>query len=278
MYQGYKIKALVFAGRKDTMSILFPQIKSDILDEVLIGVNTQNKEDIDFINDYCKKDKKFKIINIEDNKIRTAEAYYWMFSILTDEDTIYFKLDDDLIYFSENFFEKMVKFRIENPQYLTIYPFVLNNPLCNYLLNEKYLDNYFNFKNQSDAMYYSWKDPKYAKLLLKAFGEKAIDFTYLNIKNYEFDDKDLFKRSEIGFPICPSINCICFFGKDCKEMDWTRNMRKWGGDEGFITNGIFKYFGNERKHIIFTDVQTVHYAFFTQREELNKSAILDLYK
>jgi hypothetical protein len=141
MYQGYKIKALVFAGRKDTMSILFPQIKSDILDEVLIGVNTRNKEDIDFINDYCKKDKKFKIVNIEDNKIRTAEAYYWMFSTLTDEDTIYFKLDDDLIYFSENFFEKMVKFRIENPQYLTIYPFVLNNPLCNYLLNEKYLNN-----------------------------------------------------------------------------------------------------------------------------------------
>ena len=64
MYNGYKIKALVFAGRRDTMSILFPQIKSDILDEVLIGVNTRNKEDIAFINEYCKKDAKFKIIHI----------------------------------------------------------------------------------------------------------------------------------------------------------------------------------------------------------------------
>lgn len=272
MYNGYKVKALVFAGRKDTMSILFPQIKSDIIDEVLIGVNTQNKDDIEFIHEYCKKDPKFKIIEIDDKKIRTAEAYYWMFSALTDEDTIYFKLDDDLIYFSENFFEKMVKFRVEHKEYLTIYPFVLNNPLCNYLLGG------FAFENQSDYMYHSWKNPKYAYILLKGFGEGKLEIHDLGLPNYEFDDKDLFERPEIGFPICPSINCICFFGKDCKEMNWAENMRKWGGDEGFITNGIFKYFGNERKHVVYFDAQTVHYAFFTQREELNKRNILALYK
>lgn len=272
MYNGYKIKALVFAGRRDTMSILFPQIKSDILDEVLIGVNTRNKEDIAFINDYCKKDAKFKIIQIDDRKIGTAEAYYWMFSTLTDEDTIYFKLDDDLIYFSENFFEKMVQFRLDHKEYLTIYPFVLNNPLCNYLMGG------FDFANQSDYMYHSWKNPKYAYIMLKAFGEGKLDISDLGNKDYEFDDKDLFKRPEIGFPICPSINCICFFGKDCKEMDWANNMRKWGGDEGFITNGIFKYFGRARKHIVYFGVQTVHYAFFTQRNELNKHNILALYK
>lgn len=276
MFRDYKIKALVFAGRKDTMSILFPQIKSDILDEVLIGVNTKNKDDIDFIKDYCNKDKKFKIIEIPNNIIGKQEAYYWMFSKLTDEDTIYFKLDDDLIYFSENFFEKMVKFRIENPQYLTIYPFVLNNPLCNYLLNEKYLGNYFGYKNQSDAMFNSWKYPTFASFVLKAFAEGVIDLSNLDIENYEFDNKDVFPCP--GILICPSINCICFFGKDCKDMKWAENMKKWGGDEGFITNGVFKYFGNNRKNIIYTDVQTVHYAFFTQRNFLNSKNILGLYK
>ena len=271
MYKGYKVKALIFAGRRDTMSILFPRIKSDILDEVLIGLNTRNKEDIKFIHDYCKKDSKFKIIEIDNEKIQTAEAYYWMFSTLTDENTIYFKLDDDLIYFSENFFEKMVEFRIEHPEYITIYPFILNNPLCNYLLGG------FNFKEQSDYMYYSWKEPKYAYILLKAFGEGKLKLN-LNKPNYEFDDNDVFERTEIKFPICPSINCICFFGKDCKEMDWANNMKKWGGDEGFITNGIFKYFGNERKHIIYFGAQTVHYAFFTQRKDLIKYKILSLYK
>ena len=50
MYNGYKVKALVFAGRRDTMSILFSKIKSDILDEVLIGINTKNQNDIEFID------------------------------------------------------------------------------------------------------------------------------------------------------------------------------------------------------------------------------------
>ena len=60
MYKGYKVKALVFAGRRDTMSILFPKIKSDILDEVLIGINTRNQDDIAFIDSYLLNDNKFK--------------------------------------------------------------------------------------------------------------------------------------------------------------------------------------------------------------------------
>ena len=108
MYNGYKVKVLVFAGRRDTMSILFSKIKSDILDEVLIGINTKNQNDIEFIDTYLQSDKKFKKVNIPQQLIGKNDAYYYMFSLLTDEDTIYIKLDDDLIWFSENFFEELV--------------------------------------------------------------------------------------------------------------------------------------------------------------------------
>lgn len=271
MYKGYKVKALVFAGRKDTMSILFPKIKSDILDEVLIGINTKNKDDIAFIDSYIPNDKKFKKVAIPEKYIRTADAYYYMFSLLTDEDTIYIKLDDDLIWFSENFFEELVKYRVEHPEYYTIYPFVVNNPLCNYL--GKYFTE---FNNQSDYMFKTWKEPKYAYFLLRAFAEKNID---INDKiEYAFDDSAAFKRTEIGFPICPSINCICFFGKDCKEQKWAEQMKKFGSDEGYITRGIFYDYGKERKNVVYSGCQCVHYAFFTQRDFLNKKQILKFYK
>lgn len=269
MYNGYKVKALVFAGRKDTMSILFPKIKSKILDDVLIGINTRNKDDISYINSYLPKDKKFKKIIIPDNFIGTADAYYYMFSLLTEEDTIYIKLDDDLIYFSDNFFEELVKFRTEHINYYTIYPFVVNNPLCNYL------NNNFHFDNQSDCMFKTWKEPKYSYFLLKAFKE---NYLTINADNYEFDDSDVFKREEIGFPICPSINCICFFGKDCKELKWAERMKLFGGDEGYITRGIFNDYGRERKHIVYTKPICVHYAFFTQRQFLNSKNILKYYR
>lgn len=69
MYNGYKVKALVFAGREETMSILFPKIKSEILDEVLIGINTRKSSDIAFIDEYLTKDSKFKKIVIPESMI-----------------------------------------------------------------------------------------------------------------------------------------------------------------------------------------------------------------
>lgn len=269
MYNGYKVKALVFAGRRDTMSILFSKIKSDILDEVLIGINTKNQNDIEFIDTYLQSDKKFKKVNIPQQLIGKNDAYYYMFSLLTDEDTIYIKLDDDLIWFSENFFEELVKYRVEHSEYYTIYPFVVNNPLCNYL--GKFFDEN-KFRNKNDYMFQTWKNPIYSGILLRAFGENELDLS--NIQNYEFDQSDSFRSPYI----CPSINCICFFGKDCKEMNWAEEMKNYDGDEGFITVGIFNKFGNQRKHIIYANCKCVHYAFYTQRQFLNSKNILDFYK
>ena len=270
MYNGYKVKALVFAGREETMSILFPKIKSEILDEVLIGINTRKSSDIAFIDEYLTKDSKFKKIVIPESMIGKADAYYYMFSLLTDEDTIYIKLDDDLIWFSENFFEDLVKYRVENPKYYTIYPFVVNNPLCNYL--GKFFPE---FTNQSDCMFKTWKDPKYSYFLLSAFAKNAIDIPPFY---FPFDDSSVFPRPEIGFPICPSINCICFFGKDCKDGKWSERMKVFGGDEGYITRGIFNDYGRERKHVVYSKAVCVHYAFFTQRDFLNSKKLLDLYQ
>ena len=269
MYKGYKVKALVFAGRRDTMSILFPKIKSDILDEVLIGINTRNQDDIAFIDSYLPNDNKFKKLNIPNHLIGQQSAYFYMFSLLTDEDTIYIKLDDDLIWFSENFFEELVKYRLEHPEYYIIYPFVLNKPLCNYL--GKFFDE-SKFRNKNDYMFQTWKNPIYSGILLSAFGENKLDLSH--IQNYEFDQADSFRSPYI----CPSINCICFFGKDCKNMNWSAEMRRYGGDEGFITVGIFNKFGNQRKHIVYANCKCVHYAFFTQREFLNSKIILKYYR
>ena len=49
MYNGYKVKVLIFAGRRDTMSILIPQINSEFIDEIIIGVNTNNQDDLKYI-------------------------------------------------------------------------------------------------------------------------------------------------------------------------------------------------------------------------------------
>jgi hypothetical protein len=271
MYQGFKIKPLVFAGRKETMQILFPLIKSDIIDEVLVCVNTRNGDDIAFIDQYTQSHPDFKKISIPGHIIGKPAAYTHMFSLMAEPDTIYIKLDDDLIYLSPGFFEELVEYRIANPEYLCIYPWVINNPLCNWL------GGWFKeFNNQSDCMFWTWQDPNYAMMLLTAFAEGKLPIRQR--ADYVFDKKDSFYRPEIRFSICPSINAVCFWGRDCNDMNWAGRMPKYGSDEVFLTQGIFDEDGSTRKNIVYSKPVCAHYAFYTQRNVLNAMKVLEKYK
>jgi len=269
MYQGYKVKVLIFAGRKETMEILMPQIKSDYIDEIIIGVNTNNQSDLDYI--YSLKDNFKKIVYEEvpeGIKRCSQESFRHFYTKMEDEDTIYFKLDDDLIYIEPGYFEKTLEFRVNHPEYICVYPMIINNPLCNYLLSKKGVP----FKYNSDPytlMFMSWKDPEVAEKLLKTFSEFKEEQIW-KIENFEFG-KEMNIKGRYGL-IRPSINAICFFGKDFRLLN-VKNYKS--DDEEFLTNEVF---GCGRKSIIQGNTLVAHYAFFTQRNYLNSKNILELYK
>ena len=60
MYNGYKVKIFIFAGRKRTMEVLLPQIKSPYIDEIIIAKNTKNPDDLQYINSLKDKFEKIK--------------------------------------------------------------------------------------------------------------------------------------------------------------------------------------------------------------------------
>lgn len=269
MYQGYKVKVLIFAGRKDTMSILMPQIKSDYIDEIIIGVNTNNQDDLDYI--YSLKDKEPKITYLEVPKhIKrcSQESFRFFYTKMEDEDTIYFKLDDDLIYIELGYFEKTLEFRVNNPEYICVYPMIINNPLCNYLLSLKDVPMFYNGKSQAEIMHGTWENPIVAEKLLTAFAEFK-DSDIWKIENFDFGRECNFKGQ---FTIRPSINAICFFGKDFKSLN-VKAYKK--DDEEHLTNDVFSC---GRKHIILGNTLVAHYAFYTQRPYLSTKNILELYK
>jgi hypothetical protein len=268
MYSNYKVKVLIFAGRRETMSILMPQIKSKYIDEIIIGVNTNNQDDLKYIYSLKEKEPKITYLEVPKNIKRcTQQSFRFFYTKMEDENTIYFKLDDDLIYIEPGYFEKTLKFRIEHPEYICIYPMIINNPLCNYLLNGVPMK--YKKTNPGEFMYATWKDPTVAEHLLKAFAEfKGLPIWH--IANFEFG-KEMNFKGKFGC-IRPSINAICFFGKDFKKL----NVKAYPtDDEEFLTNQVFNC---GRKSIIYGDTLVAHYAFYTQRNYLNTKNILDLYK
>lgn len=270
MYNNYKVKVLIFAGRKDTMEILMPQIKSDYIDEIIIGVNTNNKNDLDYIYSLKSNNPKIVYEEVPPNIQKcTQQSFRYFYTKMEDSDTIYFKLDDDLIYIEPNYFETTLKFRCEHPEYICIYPMIINNPLCNYLLAKNGIPFKYNSNLCAEFMYMTWKDPTVAEDLLKLFSVNKSSSVW-HIQNFEFGAEFNFHK-HFGV-IRPSINAICFFGKDFKEL----NVKNYpSDDEEFLTNEVLAC---GRKHIILGNTLVAHYAFFTQRTHLNSKNILGLYK
>jgi len=135
MYNNYKIVVNTAAGRRRYMQYLIPfVVANDIVDRYDIWVHTHNCADIEFFKQVANAYDKVNLIMQPDGMVNNNRTINPFYKYCCDEDTIYFKLDDDICWMEDDMIEKMVKFRIEEPQYFIVSPLVINNPVCTYIL------------------------------------------------------------------------------------------------------------------------------------------------
>lgn len=139
-----------------------------------------------------------------------------------EENTIYFKLDDDIVWMEPNAIENMVRFRIDNPEYFLVSPLIINNALSTYLLQVRKkikLDKYYNSMSAHPVL---WNSGEFATQLHEWFLNTQLPF-------------DAYKGLHIGKqPMAMtrfSINCILWFGDEMKKFDG----QVTGDDEEFLS-------------------------------------------
>lgn len=263
MYKNYKIVVNTAAGRRRYMQYLIPYVvSSSIVDRYDIWINTHDGADIEFFRQVAKE---FSVINLvlqPDGIVDGINSINAFYKHCIDEDTIYFKLDDDIVWMEPDLIEKMVKFRIDNPHYFLVTPLVINNSLTTYLLQIEGKINLDAYYGSSATHPILWKSGQFARDLHNWF----ID-NYLVPKRWA----NLYiGKKEMGMTRF-SINSILWFGKDMKRF----NGIVPGDDEEFLSciypvkNGLSNAWNGSA--II------AHFAFFTQREQLDKAYILDKY-
>lgn len=263
MYKDYKVVVNTAAGRRRYMQYLIPFIvASDVVDRYDIWVNTHNGADIEF---FKKVSEKYPVVNLVwqpdgvVNGIASINAFYKQ---CVEEKTIYFKLDDDIVWMEPGLIEKMVRFRVDNPDYFVVSPLVINNSLSTYLLqleNKIRLDDYYNSDSSHPVL---WKSGAFASDLHHWFMDNYL-------KTGEWERLYLGKK-EMGMTRF-SINSILWFGEE---------MKKFGGvvpgdDEEFISCIYPTKVG--KSNAWNGDAIIAHFAFFTQREELDRQCILEQY-
>lgn len=263
MYQNYKIVVCTAAGRRRYMQYLVPQILcSDLVDRYDIWVNTRNILDIEFFKLLAARYPKVNLVEQPDGMIDGIRSINAFYRRCIDVDTIYVKVDDDVIWLEPSLLEKMVKFRFEHSEYFLVSPLVINNALSTYLLQvhgKLRLNEYYGADCSHPVL---WESGKFAVELHQWFIEHYLlhgNFNELHIGKH-------------AWGLCRfSINCILWFGKDMKDFDGIVP----GDDEEFLSCIYPSIHGYS--NCINGDAIVVHYAFGPQRVQLEKVGILEKY-
>lgn len=272
MYQNYKIVVNTDAGRRRYMQYLVPLIVSnDLVDRYDIWVNTYNGADIEFFKRLAEKFPKINLVWQPDGVVDGIKSINAFYKDCIDENTIYFKIDDDLLWMEPDGIKKMVEFRVEHPEYFLVSPLVINNSLSTYLLqmrNKIKLDMYYNSCSNHPIL---WESAHFAAQLHTWFMDN-----FLSTNKWDELHVGMQPMAMTRF----SINAVLWFGKDLKKINGIIH----GDDEEFMSS---KYPTMIAKANCWNgNVIAAHFAFYPQRNYLDSQnflerygkIILDLYK
>ncbi len=268
MFNNYKIIVIVPAGRKKYMELELIYILKNqhIIDEYRIYVNTKNSSDKEWFEALKHENSDFITLNnslLSNSNLGNNKAVNEIYKYCVEENTIYIKLDDDIVWIENDFFEELINFRIENPDPLIVFPNIINNSIIDYIhQSQGCLDN-MEIVSYNCLCPEGWANPKVAEKKHRKFIESVKNN---DIQKYKFETHIPPSYERV------SINCICWFGKEFKKFSGridNGNDEQWLSSDKPKTLGVPIYISGKKI--------CVHYSFHPQREYLDKTNILEEY-
>lgn len=259
MYKNHKIVVWTPAGRSRYLNILTQYIVNEpIIDEYYLCINTQNPEDIEWMERTSQNYTNIHIKNLPKHiKPNGNSTVGWFYNDNSDTNTIYIKIDDDIVWLEDGFFTKLVEARINNPQYLFILPNIINNALIDHIHFRKGILGFDKFVTYNCACNTGWKDPVFAEKKHRILIEHILNNT-LDI--YRFNQWVLAGYERI------SINCLCYFGD---KYNVSVN------DEKFLTENLTKI--KQKHNCVFGDMLCSHFSFWPQAKYMDQTNLLKIY-
>ncbi len=256
------------AGRRRYLGLLAAHLaaqKGDF-DEWHLWCNTGDSQDVRFMDDLAARHDWIKVVHAEGlDPARGSANIHRFFQGCAEPGTAYLRLDDDVVWLEPGFVGKMFAFREQNPQYFLVYANIVNNAVIAHLH-----DRAGRVSSASGRAAYTcmcpvgWKSPEYALDLHTAF--------LRSLRAGATDDwHSSFDRWELhGFERV-SINAIAWLGEE---------FAAFGGVVGEDEEqwlAVDKPRQLNKMNCIFGGALCAHFAFFTQRDLLDRSGLLDRY-
>ncbi|KAI1630753.1 hypothetical protein F4809DRAFT_242247 [Biscogniauxia mediterranea] len=130
--EGVRVVAMVFYGRKRYVDILDCYLRQNLassggyLDEVWFMAHTQNEDDTAWVEDLVLKEPDYKIIGQHECE---NQSYSCLWNFATADNTIYIKIDDDIIFIHPDAISQLVHTRLAVPHPYAISANLVNSPM-----------------------------------------------------------------------------------------------------------------------------------------------------
>jgi hypothetical protein len=281
-YRGYKVVCFTPSGRKRVQSILLDNLSrfTDIIDSYQIWMNTgdnqeEDKKWLESLPDTYGDWIELHYLELNQYKIKPIQMRTGLFYAhnTVDEDTIYIRFDDDIVFIADDFFVNILDFRIDYPDYFLVMANIINNSVTSYIQQmvlKTIPDTYGPLENFCmDPV--SWGSGPFAAMIHNTL-IKSIELN--DVDKFYFDHADLNDATRF------SISCFCFFGKDFDEFGGIIGQRRAGVirfDEEIYLTEVYPVL-NDKLNTICGNAVVAHYSFMRQRPYLDKTDILDTYR
>ena len=308
MYKGKRIVACSPVGRKVSMKCLFKNMikHKNIVDEYHLWVNTVVPEDLNYINQFAQDNPDYVVLKygydaLDPAQMGRADNVKRFYNYCVEPNTFYFKIDDDIIYIEDGTFEKMAQYKLDNAETFLTYPVIMNNYWCTHFLRKHGVINvpecpicddlwYKLFdqvrgkmKNTPETMSDNLDEPKPRNYISEdkffsplywrdpMFAYEILDNTLECIASKRLNDLDIPNIVLDYEPI--SIQFIMWSGEDFAKFN---GDVKTVGDEPWLS--MFYPLKFDLKNALVGDTRVVHYAYWPQRDCLDRTDILKKYE
>ena len=278
MYRGYKVVACIPAGRRRVLELNLAHLRAQqgFLDGVMLWQNTDHtndRGDAEFIESQrdgfvCPVPLDERFPSLRPKQLNTGRFYKYT----TDPETIYVRLDDDIVWQHPDALRNLVDFRISHPEFFVVFANIWNNAVCSALQWEQgHLESVLGHGERVNRYCLDpvgWGDPGFAvrlhRLLLERVAAGTSDGLFV---------PSLTARTKWNSPLRFSVSCFAWFGSTWAEFDGELDGQE---EEHWISlihpeeAGVW--------NAICGDALVSHYSFFPQREALDGTDILDRYR
>jgi hypothetical protein len=264
MYKGLKVICATPAGRRRYMKALVPYIMTEpLVDEYHLWVNTLDPKDIAFLEKLAEAYPKIKLIRLPEGMQPDGNHTVGkFFEQCVDPDAVYVRFDDDVVFVEDDFMEGFLQYRLAHPEYFLTLPLTINNAISTCLLSQ--------FRRIKSPVYikadsydtFGWRNPEFARLMHETLlntMEKGM-LSHLKIPNREMGIGRI------------SINCISFLGRDFARFG---GVIDYTDDEEWLT--VIKPIQEGRLLGLYGEKLVAHFAYFTQREYMDTTNVLERY-